>query len=148
MMRFVSRHTVRMLIAAGFAGCGTAALCFNHGTLSTVNASAVPFCQQAKFSARTRESATAGLNFASAAGAKAKSAGRRAARGERNLNSLPAPRQKAIVDDYTLDVGATPSWMYTKTPRVGSPEWKREQQVTEEQEREVKHAIDAVCHGC
>lgn len=147
MIRFLPRYCVRMLIAAGFAGCGTAALSFNDGALSAVNASAVPFYQRAKFSSQTLESAAAGLEFASAAEAKAKSVGR-AARGGRNLGRLPAPRQKPVVDDYTLDVGATPSWMYKKTPRVGSPEWKREQQVTEEQEREVKQAIDGICDGC
>jgi hypothetical protein len=137
-----------MLIAAGFAGCGTAALSFNDGALSAVNVSAVPFYQEAKFSSQALESAAARLEFASTAEAKAKSAGRRAAQGGRNLGRLPAPRQKAIMDDYTLDVGATPSWMFRKTPRVGSPEWKREQEVTEKQEQEVKQAIEGICRGC
>lgn len=48
----------------------------------------------------------------------------------------------------TLDTGPMPAWMHKKTPAVGSPEWKEEEQETQRQERAVRQAIEGICHGC
>lgn len=145
MLRALPGYCVRMLIAAGFAGCSTVVLSFDGDRVPAGNGSTVSSHQHAKFSSKILQ-----VVAASDAETEAKRAGHssKAPRSGRNLGRLPAPRQKAGVDDYTLDVGTTPSWMYGKTPRVGSPEWKREQHVTEEQEREVKKAIEDICRGC
>lgn len=41
-----------------------------------------------------------------------------------------------------------PPWMAPRTPKVGSPAWKRERVETERQERETRRAINGVCSGC
>lgn len=59
-----------------------------------------------------------------------------------------AARKGGAAENSTFEVNVMPPWMHKKTPAVGSPEWKEEQQETERQEREVRRAIEGVCRGC
>ena len=35
-----------------------------------------------------------------------------------------------------------------ETPVVDSPQWKKEQRISEEQERRIQHVIEGICRGC
>lgn len=50
--------------------------------------------------------------------------------------------------DNRIDPGSVPPWMSKRTPVIGSPEWKREEEATEKREREIKKEIKGICTGC
>lgn len=50
--------------------------------------------------------------------------------------------------DNRIESGSVPPWMSKRTPVLGSPEWKREQEETEKREREIKKEIKGICTGC
>ena len=137
------RCCMAMLIAA-FAGNSTVALGLDGGQPPKIDTLPLLLYQQSKF----RSLEGAGWLKLAADAEDADQPSNTAQDRRRHGRASPSQQKTSDKDAYALDVGPMPAWMYKKTPAVGSPEWKREQQETDKQEREVRQAIEGICRGC
>ncbi len=132
------------VLIAGFAGYSTIALGLDGGRLPKIDATPLLLYRQSKF--HSLEDA-GWLKLAGDAG-DADQPSNTARDRRRHGRASPFQQKTSDEDASSLDVGPMPAWMYKKTPAVGSPEWKREQQEADKQEREVRQAIEGICRGC
>ena len=139
----ILRYCMAMLIA-GFAGYSTVALGLDGGPLPKIDATAFLPNQQPKF----RSLEAAGWLKLAGDAEDVDQPSKTARDRHRHGRASPSQQKTSGEDANSLDVGPMPEWMYKKTPAVGSPEWKREQKETDKQEREVRQAIEGICHGC
>jgi hypothetical protein len=142
---------VLILIAGSLLGCSSTVPGVDGGGLRIANKSAVPSHEQAELSSGLSEGTRVRPELASAAEPKAISAKNgsktkhHSSQPRGTQDRSPASKDEARADSDTAP-GATSSAM--TTPAVGSPEWKRQKQETEQQEQRIKRLIEGVCRGC
>jgi hypothetical protein len=56
------------------------------------------------------------------------------------------PTTKPKPESFTT--GSSPALDSGTTPRIGSPEWKKEQADSERKEQRLKSIINSICRGC
>ena len=56
------------------------------------------------------------------------------------------PATKPKPESFTT--GSSPALDSGTTPRIGSPEWKKEQADSERKEQRLKSIINSICRGC
>lgn len=157
MPRFYECRYVLMLVTAGLAICGAVVLGLDGSGLRAANGSTSDAPQRAKGSSEILGGLGARLELADAAetkpieienGGRAKHSSKGTLGGSGSDRSERSQQKDGAEGGSMFDTGVMPPWMHKKTPAVGSPEWKQEQQETERQEQEVRRAIDGICRGC
>ncbi len=149
MARFDRRRYTPLLVAVGLAACGAFVLCGLDG--SGPRAAHGSADQQAKFSSEILRGTAERVELASDAKTgpiQSKNRVRAKPSSRATQDGRVLDRKAGAEENSLFNVNVMPSWMHEKTPAVGSPEWKQEQQETERQEREVRRAIEGICRGC
>ena len=142
-----------ILIVGSLLGCSSTVPGVDGGGLRIANKSAVPSHEQAELSSGLSGGTRVRPELASAAEPKAISAKNgsktkhHSSQPRGTQDRSPASKDEARAEVAPpIDTGRTSSSM--TTPVVGSPDWKRDKQETEQQEQRIKRLIEGICRGC
>lgn len=140
-----------MLIVGNLMGCSTSVPGVDGGGLRIANKSAVSSHEQTKLNSALSGETQDRRELANAAEPKAITA-KSGSKAKHHSSQPRGSQDRSAASEDEARAGVTPidsgATLSTTTPVVGSPDWKREKQKTEQQEQQIKRLIEGVCRGC